>query len=65
MKNKNVFNGLINIYKLVLITTVPFLIIRMVNGNLSISNGITSLILITLLFNVKTIWNVISFKRGS
>lgn len=65
MKNKNVFNGLINIYKLVLIMTVPFLIIGMVNGNLSISNGITSLILITLLFNVKTIWNVISFKRGS
>lgn len=66
MKNENTIGGLIkSIYKLILIMTIPFVIIGLAIGDITISCGITSLILITLLFNVDTIWNVIRFKIES
>ena len=60
---KNNMIGLIKgIYKLVILFVVPFIIIGMVNYNVTIANGITALILLVLMFNVDKFFNKLGIK---
>ena len=60
---KNNMIGLIKgIYKLVILFVIPFIIIGMVNYNVTIANGITALILLALMFNVDKLFNKLGIK---